>query len=73
MDHALRVSRLAPERVILQISAPALVSDDERTGLDIASLRLMGVHVALDGFGSGSSELAHLTRLPIDGSGSTAR
>ena len=26
----------------------------------------MGVHVALDGFGSGSSALAHLTRLPID-------
>ena len=52
--------------MILQISAPALVSDDERTGLDIASLRLMGVHVALDDFGSGSSELAHLTRLPID-------
>ena len=33
----------------------------------------MGVHVALDGFGSGSSALAHLTRLPIDISGSTAR
>jgi EAL domain-containing protein (putative c-di-GMP-specific phosphodiesterase class I) len=26
----------------------------------------MGVHVALDDFGSGSSALAHLTRLPID-------
>ena len=26
----------------------------------------MGVHVALDGFGGGSSALAHLTRLPID-------
>jgi EAL domain-containing protein (putative c-di-GMP-specific phosphodiesterase class I) len=26
----------------------------------------MGVHVALYGFGSGSSALAHLTRLPID-------
>ncbi|MCW2683602.1 MAG: hypothetical protein JWP33_1515, partial [Blastococcus sp.] len=35
-------------------------------GLDVASLRLMGVHVALTGFGSGSSALAHLTRLPID-------
>ena len=55
-----------PERLVLQINAPAVMSDDERAGLDVASLRLMGVHVALDGFGSGSSALAHLTRLPID-------
>jgi EAL domain-containing protein (putative c-di-GMP-specific phosphodiesterase class I) len=39
---------------------------DDRTGMDITSLRLMGVHVALDGFGSGNSALAHLTQLPID-------
>ncbi|TFV89088.1 GGDEF domain-containing phosphodiesterase [Blastococcus sp. CT_GayMR16] len=66
VDQALRRSGLAPERLVLQINAPAVTSDDERTGLDVASLRLMGVHVALDGFGSGSSALAHLTRLPID-------
>ena len=65
VEQALRVSGLAPERLVLQISAPA-VETDERTGLDLASLRLLGVHVALDGFGGGSSELAHLTRLPID-------
>jgi diguanylate cyclase (GGDEF)-like protein/PAS domain S-box-containing protein len=66
VESALRRSGLAPERLILQITAPAVMSVDERTALDIASLRLMGVHVALDGFGSGSSALAHLTRLPID-------
>jgi diguanylate cyclase (GGDEF)-like protein/PAS domain S-box-containing protein len=66
VEHALRRSGLAPERLVLQINAPAVMSEDERTALDVASLRLMGVHVALDGFGSGSSALAHLTRLPID-------
>jgi len=66
VEQALSRSGLAPERLVLQINAPAVMSDDERTGLDVASLRLMGVHVALDGFGSGSSALAHLTRLPID-------
>jgi diguanylate cyclase (GGDEF)-like protein/PAS domain S-box-containing protein len=66
VEQALRRSGLAPERLVLQINAPAVMSDDERTGLDVASLRLMGVHVALDGFGSGSSTLGHLTRLPID-------
>ena len=42
------------------------MSDDDRTRLDVSTLRLMGVHVALEGFGSGSSALAHLTRMPID-------
>jgi EAL domain-containing protein (putative c-di-GMP-specific phosphodiesterase class I) len=67
VESALRSTGLSPERLVLQISAPAVMSDDERFGLDVASLRLMGVHVALEGFGSGSSALTHLTRLPIDG------
>jgi diguanylate cyclase (GGDEF)-like protein/PAS domain S-box-containing protein len=66
VESALRCSGLAPERLVLEISAPAVMSGDERFGLDVSSLRLMGVHVALHGFGSGSSALAHLTRLPID-------
>jgi diguanylate cyclase (GGDEF)-like protein/PAS domain S-box-containing protein len=66
VEQALRNSGLSPERLVLQFSAPAVAVDDERLGLDVASLRLMGVHVALTGFGSGSSALAHLTRLPID-------
>ena len=66
VESALAASGLSPERLVLQISAPAVVSDDERLALDVSSVRLMGVHVALDGFGSGSSALAHLTRLPID-------
>jgi diguanylate cyclase (GGDEF)-like protein len=66
VERALLQSGLAPERLVLQISAPAVVSEDERTALDVSSLRLMGVHVALNGFGSGTSALAHLTRLPID-------
>jgi EAL domain-containing protein (putative c-di-GMP-specific phosphodiesterase class I) len=43
-----------------------VASADDRTGLDVATLRLMGVHVALAGFGSGNSALADLTRHPID-------
>ncbi|HEY0125882.1 MAG TPA: EAL domain-containing protein [Blastococcus sp.] len=66
VEAALAVSGLAPERLVLQIGAPSVAADDERLGLDISSLRLMGVHVALTGFGSDSSALAHLTRLPID-------
>jgi diguanylate cyclase (GGDEF)-like protein/PAS domain S-box-containing protein len=62
VEQALRRSGLSPERLVLQILPP----EDERTGLDVSTLRLMGVHVALDGFGSSSSALADLTRLSID-------
>jgi diguanylate cyclase (GGDEF)-like protein/PAS domain S-box-containing protein len=62
---ALDRAQLAPERLVLEI--PEGVGDaDERVALDIASIRLMGVHVALDHFGTGTSSLAELTRLPVD-------
>jgi diguanylate cyclase (GGDEF)-like protein len=66
VEEALRRSGMSPERLVLQISSPTAAADDERTGLDVTSLRLMGVHVALEGFGSADSALSHLTRWPID-------
>jgi diguanylate cyclase (GGDEF)-like protein/PAS domain S-box-containing protein len=66
VENALRRSGLAPERLVLQIGADTMLSDDDHIPLDVSSLRLMGVHVALHGFGGGTSALAHLTALPID-------
>lgn len=66
VEAALAGSGLSPERLVLEIGAPSVAAADERLTCDISSLRLMGVHVALTGFGSQSSALAHLTRLPID-------
>jgi diguanylate cyclase (GGDEF)-like protein len=66
VEDALRASGLPSERLVLQINSQTVASDDERIGLDVASLRLMGVHVALEGFGGGTSALEHLTRLPLD-------
>ena len=67
VEHALRAVRArARSGWCCRSAPPTVAADDERIGLDVATLRLMGVHVALDGFGSGSSALAHLTRLPID-------
>ena len=67
VEHALR--RSGP-RARAAGAAGQGVDRERRTttasGSTSARLRLMGVHVALDGFGSGTSALAHLTRLPID-------
>ena len=61
---ALRESGLAPERLVVEVPESALsgagVADD------VTALRLMGVHLALDDFGSGQSSLAAVGRLPVD-------
>lgn len=66
VEAALRRSGLAPERLVLEIGDATVTSSEERDGLDVTTLRLMGVHVALAGFGGDSSMLTHLTKLPID-------
>jgi PAS domain S-box-containing protein/diguanylate cyclase (GGDEF)-like protein len=66
VEAALRDTGLAPERLVLEITEATVLADDERVGLDLTTLRLMGVHVALEGFGTGYSGLTNLTRLPID-------
>ncbi|TKJ20319.1 hypothetical protein A6V29_09000 [Blastococcus sp. CCUG 61487] len=66
VEEALRRSGLAPERLVLEIGADTVTSAEDRAGLDIATLRLMGVLVTLTDFGGDTSTLTHLTRLPID-------
>jgi EAL domain-containing protein (putative c-di-GMP-specific phosphodiesterase class I) len=66
VERALCATGLAPERLILEITEATVLADDERIGLDLTTLRLMGVHVALEGYGTGHSGLTHLTRLPVD-------
>jgi len=61
---ALRDSGLAPERLVMELPESALGAAG--TGDDVTALRLMGVHLALDDFGSGSSSLIGLGRLPLD-------
>ncbi|MBM7805551.1 diguanylate cyclase (GGDEF)-like protein/PAS domain S-box-containing protein [Geodermatophilus bullaregiensis] len=63
---ALTTSGLAPQRLVLEVTEATVQDDGEFVVTDIQALRLMGVHVALDDFGAGTSSLVHLTRLPID-------
>ncbi|RBY77432.1 hypothetical protein DQ239_11165 [Blastococcus sp. TF02-09] len=66
VEAALCASGLAPERLVLEIGDGTVCSSEERGALDVSTLRLMGVHVSLAGFGGDSSMLTHLTKLPID-------
>jgi diguanylate cyclase (GGDEF)-like protein/PAS domain S-box-containing protein len=52
-------------RLTLEITESLLV-DDERTLTSLQALRLLGVRLSLDDFGTGWSSLAYLRRLPVD-------
>jgi diguanylate cyclase (GGDEF)-like protein/PAS domain S-box-containing protein len=56
---------IPPARLTLEITESLLV-DDEQTLSALQALRLLGVRLSLDDFGTGWSSLAYLRRLPID-------
>ena len=63
---ALEASGLPPQRLVVELCEAAVAVSGEREAADVAALRLMGVHLALDDFGSGHSSLPQLSRLPVD-------
>lgn len=55
-----------PSQIEIEITESLLLSDDERTCRQLASLRERGFSIALDDFGTGYSSLSYLNRYPID-------
>jgi diguanylate cyclase (GGDEF)-like protein len=55
-----------PERLEVEITENALVSDLSAAKHVISSLKSLGIRVALDDFGTGYSSLCYLSELPID-------
>jgi len=58
---------VAPERLRLEITETAIMSNAERARYTLDRLKRMGLQIVLDDFGSGHSSLAYLHRLPIAG------
>ncbi|HEY5908092.1 MAG TPA: EAL domain-containing protein, partial [Vicinamibacteria bacterium] len=63
---ALKASRLAPDRLILEIAEADCMQRPQQTLQALRELKGLGVRIALDDFGVGYSSLAHLKRLPVD-------
>jgi EAL domain-containing protein (putative c-di-GMP-specific phosphodiesterase class I) len=57
---------LSPSVLVLEITEDVLVGDRDRACGVLASLRQMGVRIAVDDFGKGYSSLSYLRELPID-------
>ena len=58
-------ARVAPERIILEISPACLTLPPDLAGARLGRLEAEGVQTALDDFGSGICSLRHLTDYPL--------
>jgi diguanylate cyclase (GGDEF)-like protein len=65
VEAALKRHRLAPERLIVEVTESSLMRDVKRAVALLQSLRDMGVGLSVDDFGTGYSSLNYLTRLPL--------
>ena len=66
VEQALRRHGLRGEDLCLEVTESAVVPDAEVASTALTQVRALGVHVALDDFGSGESSLSQLARLPVD-------
>jgi len=61
----LQQTGLAPERLELEITEDVLVRDFDKVKDLLQNLKDIGVHIAVDDFGSGQTSLRYLNQLPI--------
>ncbi len=66
VEEALRYAGIEGNRLTIELTESALISDPEKTRHLLAALQAMQVTVAMDDFGTGFSNLASLQSLPID-------
>jgi diguanylate cyclase (GGDEF)-like protein len=67
IDSTLRAHALAPERIKLEITETAIMTNAEQARATLDELRHNGIQILVDDFGAGHSSLTYLHRLPIAG------
>ena len=63
---ALRRHRIAPGRLVLEVTESRLMSDPMRSMEILSGLQRLGVSISIDDFGTGYSSLSYLQRLDVD-------
>jgi EAL domain-containing protein (putative c-di-GMP-specific phosphodiesterase class I) len=69
VDHvrtALESSGYRPGALTIEITETAIIQDTELSARQLASVRALGVRIAVDDFGTGFSSLTHLQYFPVD-------
>ena len=62
----LKIYRLTPSALELEITESMLMSDPDRSLVTLTRLSQLGVGLSVDDYGTGYSSLANIRRLPID-------
>jgi EAL domain-containing protein (putative c-di-GMP-specific phosphodiesterase class I) len=62
----LRAAGMNPERLTAEITESALLVDQDAVAARLTRLREAGIRIAVDDFGTGYTNLAYLTSLPLD-------
>ncbi|MEZ5736671.1 MAG: EAL domain-containing protein [Novosphingobium sp.] len=66
VTQALAASELAPERLELELPESVLSSEDQSADEVLVALKILGVRLVVDHFGTGRSSLGYLSRAPVD-------
>ena len=66
VGEALEATGLDPAKLTLEITETTLMRDVAAAAARLAALKVLGVRVAIDDFGSGYSSLAHLREFAVD-------
>lgn len=66
VERALKANGLQGQRLTLELTESALVTDPDRIASIMHALKALGSTIAMDDFGTGYSNLAYLQTLPID-------
>lgn len=66
IERCMRVHRVEPGSLELELTETMLMADVEKTATLLGRLKGLGVRILVDDFGTGYSSLAYLKRFPID-------
>ena len=61
---ALAAADLPPEQLVIELTETSVAEDPEQAAAQFAALRITGVEVSIDDFGSGYSSLSQLVSMP---------